>query len=329
MASATAGVNCKRFEMLARNSRGRSDIAALVCEDVLLRPPLEIKAGAVWNEAETRVRQVTTTLALQHCVKLLAQSMQPKDISSRILELLRTESLGTPVGALLLFRQLDSQQFATQILEAVPIGVGANQLGCDLGAVDRRTHHAEPPVQHPHIESCEMKQLDDTLVGQQCLEIGRRVGGVAVSGSQLRREMHEMAYTVAAGQLYQAEAVTMRIETGRLRVDGDAFANRHTGRKIPVVQLDVDAVEVHDAAFPVCGVSGFIFVDGDGAQEKTRTSTASRPQVPETCASTNSATWASAFVRFFPYHSYEDPSPAVNEVQPLLTIRTVLTPTSS
>ncbi len=30
-----------------------------------------------------------------------------------------------------------------------------------------------------------------------------------------------------------------------------------------------------------------------GAQEKTRTSTTLRPQVPETCASTNSATWAS------------------------------------
>ena len=35
-----------------------------------------------------------------------------------------------------------------------------------------------------------------------------------------------------------------------------------------------------------------------GAQEKTRTSTALRPQVPETCASTNSATWASYFPTF-------------------------------
>ena len=32
----------------------------------------------------------------------------------------------------------------------------------------------------------------------------------------------------------------------------------------------------------------------NGAQEKTRTSTTLRPQVPETCASTNSATWAGA-----------------------------------
>ena len=33
-------------------------------------------------------------------------------------------------------------------------------------------------------------------------------------------------------------------------------------------------------------------VTAGGAQEKTRTSTTLRPQVPETCASTNSATWA-------------------------------------
>ncbi len=32
--------------------------------------------------------------------------------------------------------------------------------------------------------------------------------------------------------------------------------------------------------------------EGDGAQERTRTSTAVKPLVPETSASTNFATWA-------------------------------------
>src|SRR5512144_220943 len=216
----------------------------LISEDVLL-PAVDVEAGTMRDEAEARLRQVTTALPLQHRVELLAQPVKPEDIAGRILELFRREILGTPVGALLLFRQLQSQQLATQILEAVSVGVGANQLGGDLGAVDRGTDHAEPPVQHPYIEAGKMKQLDDTLVGQQRLEIGRRVGGVGASGSDLGGEVHEMAYTVAPAQLYQTEAVAVWIETGRLRVDGDTFADRHTGREIAGVQLDVDVAEIH------------------------------------------------------------------------------------
>src|SRR5512132_312702 len=216
-----------------RTAAAEQPLPLLVCEDVLLRPSLEIEAGAVRDEAETGVRQVTTTFPLQHRVELLAQSVQPQHISGSVLALFRSKGLGTPVGALLLFRQLDPQELPTQILEAVPIGVGAYQSGGDLGAVDRDTHHPEPQIQYPNVESGEMKQLDDPFVGQQCLEIGRCVGGAP--GPTRRREVHEMAYPVAGGQLYQTEAVTVWIEAGRLRVDGDARAERRIGRQIAMV----------------------------------------------------------------------------------------------
>ena len=44
--------------------------------------------------------------------------------------------------------------------------------------------------------------------------------------------------------------------------------------------------------FVVVGQKNMATMTENGAQEKTRTSTTLRPQVPETCASTNSATWA-------------------------------------
>jgi hypothetical protein len=75
MASATARVNCMRCELRACTGRCWSDISALVREDILLHPSLYIQAGAVWNEAETGLRQVTTAFASQHCVELLAQPM--------------------------------------------------------------------------------------------------------------------------------------------------------------------------------------------------------------------------------------------------------------
>ena len=62
--------------------------------------------------------------------------------------------------------------------------------------------------------------------------------------------------------------------------------------KDPVTQGD--AFALRDENFGLCDLEGPVTgPEGrHGAQEKTRTSTALRPQVPETCASTNSATWA-------------------------------------
>ena len=69
-----------------------------------------------------------------------------------------------------------------------------------------------------------------------------------------------MAYTVAAGQLYQTEAVTVRIETGRLRVDGDALAERHTGRQIAVVQIGCGRRRGSRRRLPIRRISGFIVI---------------------------------------------------------------------
>src|SRR5580693_4004837 len=66
----------------------------------------------------------------------------------------------------------------------------------------------------------------------------------------------------------------MRVQPHRLGVDGDCRPEVDAFRQIAAMQLMAHAAP------------------RGGAQEKTRTSTTLLPQVPETCASTNSATWA-------------------------------------
>jgi hypothetical protein len=121
-------------------------------------------------------------------------------------------------------------------------------------------------IDHRQIEAGEVEQLGNRGVGHQLLEVGRRV----VAGLKL----HQMRVAVAGGKLHQAQPIAMRIEAHRLGIDGD----RRTEFD-PVGEI---------AAMKMIGHAA----PGGGAQEKTRTSTTLLPQVPETCASTNSATWA-------------------------------------
>src|SRR5579883_317295 len=90
-----------------------------------------------------------------------------------------------------------------------------------------------------------------------------------------------MCHSVACGELHQTQPIAMGIKPHGLGINGDDRAKRE-----PIGQ--VVAIEVHGAGRYELRNNA----QCDGAQEKTRTSTASRPQVPETCASTNSATWA-------------------------------------
>ena len=89
-----------------------------------------------------------------------------------------------------------------------------------------------------------------------------------------------------ARKLHEAKPVAMRIEPHRFSVDRDHRAEvQAVGQIVPML---VDRRVRHELRA----------AHGDaGAQEKTRTFTTLRPQVPETCASTNSATWATGLPR--------------------------------
>ena len=114
-----------------------------------------------------------------------------------------------------------------------------------------------------------------------------------------------MTYSVALRQLHDTQSIPAKVQTLGLRIHGDAVAKGHAARDIALVQLNrfwfafqrfwqspTLANVLNLYCVPFCTV---VSTDGNGAQEKTRTSTTLRPQVPETCASTNSATWAFDF----------------------------------
>ena len=120
---------------------GRQERVALrrsVGEDVHRGEAGEIEPRPLRQIGEGGARQPVAPLAREHRVELLAQRVQMQHVGGGVGELRVAERLRAPVGRLLLLGDLDAEQLARQILEAVPVGVGARQLGGDLGAIDRR-----------------------------------------------------------------------------------------------------------------------------------------------------------------------------------------------
>src|SRR5687767_6425012 len=94
-----------------------------------------------------------------------------------------------------------------------------------------------------------------------------------------------MADPVALRELDEAEPVAERIQAHRLAVDGDDGAEIEPFGQIALMQMN--AFQQHAEL-----ATGRDKRSGDGAQEKTRTSTPFRALEPESSASTNFATWA-------------------------------------
>ena len=121
-------------------------------------------------------------------------------------------------------------QLGAQVLQAVAVGVGARQLGGDLGAVDGLGGHAQVQGQHAHIEAGEVEDLEDARVRQQGLQARRR--------PVLAVELDEMGGVVAGRELDQAQPVAAGLEPQRLRVDGNRPGEGHVCRQVVLVQLD-------------------------------------------------------------------------------------------
>ena len=85
-------------------------------------------------------------------------------------------------------------------------------------------------LQHAHVETAVVEQLDDRRIGQQTLE----VGSAGLAGGDL----HDIRRPVAARHLHDAEPIAADGESQRLGVDGRRLAKRRVGRQIVAVKPD-------------------------------------------------------------------------------------------
>ena len=134
------------------------------------------------------------------------------------------------------------------------VGEGAHQLGCDLGAADRRDGDAQGVLEDGDVEPGKMHELEGTRVSEQTREIG---AGVAEAAEGLGTDLHHVRGAVSGGKLHQTQPVAMRIEAHRFGVDGhDGTERKGLGQIVPV---QVDGSARHELRCAHC----------DGAQEKT------------------------------------------------------------
>src|SRR5215467_8688445 len=86
----------------ASRPRPAPDPGPLMCKDVLLGPPLEIKQDTMRQEFETGLRQFLASLASQHRVEAATQGVQVHNVGGGIPKLLFGQSSCAPIRALLL-----------------------------------------------------------------------------------------------------------------------------------------------------------------------------------------------------------------------------------
>jgi diphthamide synthase (EF-2-diphthine--ammonia ligase) len=87
---------------------------------------------------------------------------------------------------LLILGNVAAKQLLAEILQAVPVGVGAHQTRGRARAIERRADEAEIAHEHGDVEAREMEELQHALVRQHALQVRRVVVGAV--------ELHEMRF---------------------------------------------------------------------------------------------------------------------------------------
>src|SRR4051812_26487978 len=159
--------------------------SAIVRENVLFGPAGDIEQRPRGEEVEASLGERHPVLSLEPLVEYLFQGVEVADIARRIVALGVAELVGAPVAGLLLLGHVDVEQLLDQILEAVPVGVGAYQPRRRARAIDRRWQDPEIGLDDADIEPREMVELEAAGVAEQRLQIGRRIVASALEADEV------------------------------------------------------------------------------------------------------------------------------------------------
>ena len=202
-----------------------------MAENVVLGPASEIEAGPKGQEVEAGLGQLRSLLAGQTFDENHMHFMEITHVGRRVIELRFAETGCAPIARLLLLGDFLAEQLLDQILEPVPIGVGAHQLAGDLGAEYRRCDNPEIMLDCGEIETRKVKQLEPRRIAQNRLEIGR---GVGTAGG----ETDKMLVALPVGNLDQAQPVARGDQPHRLSIDSNRAGRKHAGGEIVFVEVD-------------------------------------------------------------------------------------------
>jgi hypothetical protein len=119
---------------------------------------------------------------------------------------------------------LDVQQLEQVVLQAVAVGVGADELAHGAGAVDGLHDDAQVVAQRRQVEAGEVEDLEHARVLHQALQARRARSGRAGRVQRLPRDLDDGGAPRPVAELDQAEPVADVDEAERLGVHGHRVA---------------------------------------------------------------------------------------------------------